>query len=603
MKTTHSQKLRLVFLISLAVASGITSNGLAQVPFTEVTATGDLSQAIQTNLHAASWGDYDGDGDIDLFIGNTFHVGNVVFRNDGSGQFTRMTTNEIGELANDVSDSVMGLWADMDNDGDLDIYIANYSAALTQAQWTYNAGNPTPGQADRLYLNNGSGKFTLAQMPGISGLLTYSGYANLVDYDEDGLLDVFIPTFPINSGYSGPDFLFHNEGNLSFSQVDLSSGGFPVNTRVLSSCWVDYDGDGDLDAFVNIPQSGRRPMFYRNRSGETGVQPFTTTSTFENGQVLGTQSGHSAWGDYDNDGDLDLCIQSGSLNNPTGGGNDLWTNLGGGAFAKTNFFADLNRGAYAVEWVDYDNDGDLDLLVHATRRVNGAEQEDGYRLYEGDGNGGFLEHAFLTPAPSGVQRLGPAIGDFNNDGFMDVLILHDSNQGVPTNEGRDRLFRNTGNSNHWLKVVLEGTDSNRSAIGAIVRVRATINGKEVWQMRQTMAGNGVVWMQHDMRPNFGLGNATVAEVVRIEWPSGTVQELTNVAADQILHITEPPTLSIEAAVILSWPASADGYVLYGADNSGGPWVEINANVIVEDGRATVTISATDRMQFYRLQKP
>jgi hypothetical protein len=110
-------------------------------------------------------------------------------------------------------------------------------------------------------------------------------------------------------------------------------------------------------------------------------------------------------------------------------------------------------------------------------------------------------------------------------------------------------------------------------------------------------------VQHDPRPNFGLGDATVAEVVRIEWPSGTVQELTEVAADQILPVVEPPNLSIEAAVILSWPIAADSYVLMGADTVDGPWVEIDAAVTVEDGQSTVTIKASERMRFYRLRQP
>jgi len=121
---------------------------------------------------------------------------------------------------------------------------------------------------------------------------------------------------------------------------------------------------------------------------------------------------------------------------------------------------------------------------------------------------------------SGASCSAADFADVDNDGFMDLFVaFYTSGGGGEPEKERDRLWINDGNSNHWLKLSLQGTESNRSAVGAIVRVQATISGTSVWQMRQVIAGGGL-WTQHDIRPNFGLGDATVAEVVRIEWPSG-----------------------------------------------------------------------------------
>ena len=128
-------------------------------------------------------------------------------------------------------------------------------------------------------------------------------------------------------------------------------------------------------------------------------------------------------------------------------------------------------------------------------------------------------------------------GDYDNDGFMDLLVVN----GGHTGRQADCLYRNNGNTNAWLKLKLIGTTSNRSAVGAKVRVKATIKGKSLWQLRETGSGDGG-FSQNDSRSNFGLGDTTNAEIVRIEWPSGIVQELHNVAANQILTVTEPPQL-------------------------------------------------------------
>jgi len=179
MKATSRKKAHTLTL-TLLNAVLLLAGSLAAAPlplFQEVVGTGDLNQDTRLNF-GVSWGDYDGDGDIDMFKGNALQQGNETFRNDGNGLFTRMTALEIGALANDAGDTSLGLWLDFDNDGDTDIYIANYSWALTESDWD----NPnTRAQQDRLYLNDGHGVFTLASSLSFDGgpLRSYLHFARL----------------------------------------------------------------------------------------------------------------------------------------------------------------------------------------------------------------------------------------------------------------------------------------------------------------------------------------------------------------------------------------------------------------------------------------
>ncbi len=144
--------------------------------------------------------------------------------------------------------------------------------------------------------------------------------------------------------------------------------------------------------------------------------------------------------------------------------------------------------------------------------------------------------------------------------------------------------------------------SNRYGVGAKVRVLAHMRGADIWQLREIYGGDGYGYSQ-PLEAHFGLGDATSIDVLRIEWPSGAVQELRNVAVNQIIEITEPPLLSIEPAIILSWPLLVEEYVLEGADDVEGPWIEIDAPVQEMEGQFIVTVRARERVHFYRLSMP
>ena len=150
-------------------------------------------------------------------------------------------------------------------------------------------------------------------------------------------------------------------------------------------------------------------------------------------------------------------------------------------------------------------------------------------LYHNNGDGTFTKVGGMA-VNDGGNSYAAAWGDYNNDGFLDLFVGNDG--------GSNFLYHNNTNDNHWLEFRLIGTRSNRTAIGAKVRVHATINGQSFWQMREVSGGDGEMG-QNSLHVHVGLGNATNADLVRIEWPSGTTQELSNVAANQFLTVTEP----------------------------------------------------------------
>jgi hypothetical protein len=181
-------------------------------------------------------------------------------------------------------------------------------------------------------------------------------------------------------------------------------------------------------------------------------------------------------------------------------------------------------------WADYDNDGWLDLFIGDSGGGNN-------RLYHNNGDGTFTRVLSGPIVSEGGTSAGGSWGDYDHDGFLDLFVPNSVSSGSQPN---DYLYHNNGNSNAWIEVKCVGTRSNRSAIGAKVRVEATIGGKTFWQLREITTGNG--WNQSALEAHFGLGNATNVQILRIEWPSGTVQEFANVPARQFLTLTEPSHL-------------------------------------------------------------
>lgn len=456
---------------------------------------------------SGAWGDYDKDGFIDLFVPNTTASWtgwtNFLYRNNHDGTFTSQSADVVGSIASDRQRSFGGYWGDVNNDGYIDLL------------------------ASRLYLNQGDGSFhsiDAGDLSKPSSSSYYSGYwGGLADYDNDGWLDVFLVAADFSTGHN-TNLLFHGRGDGTFHFVTNNVVATDRSSLCNDAAWGDYDNDGLPDLIVaNWMYSD---FFYHN----DGHGQFTRMS---NSIVQKYTGAHHAWGDYDNDGNLDLAAGNAS------GNTRLFRNNGMGDFVTaTNLSA---ATAATPVWGDYDNDGFLDLLI-----ICGQSTSAQLRLFRNNGDGTFSQAQDVFTR-SAANWMGGGWGDYDNDGFLDLFATQTG--------GNNALYHNLGNANHWIKFRLEGVAANKTAIGAKVRVKATIDGKTVWQMREVSGGN---YCQSDLRPNFGLGDATNVDLVRIEWPSGNVQELADVAPNQALTIREavsitPPTpsVSLNGSVTLS----------------------------------------------------
>ena len=451
--------------------------------------------------------DVNNDGWEDLFISNGLSGGqnNLLYLNRGDGSFATDSTNPITQ---DNSPSVGATFADWDNDGDLDAHVTNWYGAVNQ--W---------------YDNDGTGSFTLTSLFPLLG--SHSETASWGDFDQDGLVDLYVT----NSDGAKTNFLFHNGGNGSFSKID--TGDWVTETDLSrNASWTDYDMDGDIDLYVTNEANAINDLYRNDSTGSfSKVQGLPIV-----GSISSSMS--SSWGDIDNDGDFDLFVANAGYFQEQN--NLLYLNDGNG-FTQVLTGPIVTDGgcSYGSNFGDYDNDGDLDLIV--SNGYCGANLAN--YLYENQGNGTFVRSDEELPNLPEICSYGAAWGDINNDGFLDLMIANcKNNQLLPM--PNNSLYLNNGNGNNWLKVKLEGVQSNRSAIGAKVRIKAQINGQTVWQLREISAQSGYSG-QNSLIAHFGLGDAASVDSLVIKWPSGIVNTQTDVAINQQLELVEDIANSLE----------------------------------------------------------
>jgi hypothetical protein len=430
--------------------------------FTDVTTTAGLGSV--SNDYGICWGDYDNDGYQDLYVTDE----DKLFRNNGNGTFT-----EGPSIANDSSYDRASHFGDYDNDGDLDLGVT----------WNLHVNR-----------NNGDGGFSSVS----NGSLGISSINNLgdfawMDYDGDGDLDLWAP-----NGSSPYAYMYQNDGDGTFTGIDGDTIGLSANTNGETTAAADYDGDGMLDILYRASSAY---LWHNNGDGT-----FTNVTSSAGISLAGYDGGYngSAFGDYDNDGDMDLYGGRASANK-------LYRNNGNGTFTDVTSAAGVAAGSSdntkGIAWGDYDNDGDLDLYV--------AHDDAANNLFENNGDGTFTdvgpEHAVADAASSG----GVMWEDYDNDGDLDIFVGNSSNN--------SKLFRNNNNSPNYLRVRVVGTGAgatNTTGLGTRVELYAA-NGTTFLAQRLigTATGYGT---NKPMWAHFGGVDPATTYVVKVYFNTGTV---------------------------------------------------------------------------------
>ncbi|MBN1550045.1 VCBS repeat-containing protein, partial [bacterium] len=368
------------------------------------------------------------------------------------------------------------------------------------------------------------------------------------DFDNDGWVDLMVGN-NYNFGADAGNFLWHNEGGKRFVNVAEQMGvKTPPRRTFYALVWADFDNDNDQDFFVS--GDGDLDLLYRNDGTNFVNIGDITTTDGANAGIAGRHSTGAAWGDFNNDGRLDLYICENASPNRLhrNDGDGVWPDVA--RQLNVNDYTpdgpDWDDSATPV-WGDYDNDGDLDLFVTSWKGEFDKPSEN--RLYRNDGTTGFVEVGFdMGLGDQGQSHVGAAFGDIDNDGDLDLYVLIGPTQLYtgPLGGGFDLLYENaTGNQNNWLEFHLTGTQSNRSAIGARIQcVSDTLS-----QIREVNGGTGINCF-NPLTQHFGFEQRTMVDSVVIRWPSGNIDIFIDVPVNQILNITEGNNSGIETPIVM-----------------------------------------------------
>jgi tetratricopeptide (TPR) repeat protein len=498
-------------------------------------AAGEMHQ-VETMVGGVALLDYDGDGWLDIFVTNGAEIPSL--KKTGPAYFNRLFRNNHDGTFSDVTERAgvagrgyaMGVAAaDFDNDGWTDLFVTGVGEKI-------------------LYRNRGDGTFEdVTAKAGLKGDGTWSVAAGWFDFDNDGLLDLFVVRYvrwdPAAEPYCGdrkiqqrtychPSFyqplanaLYRNRGDGTFEDVSAASGIGGHLGKGMAVAFADYDHDGRMDVLVandTVPNV----LFHNLGNGrfeEVGLK----AGVAYNGDGRAISSMGADFRDYDNDGWEDIAVTA--LSNESFA---LFRNLRGGRFLDIAQGALISRGSLRLSgWgaglYDLDNDGFKDLFTangHAltnVERVSTLESRQAPSVFRNLGDGRF-EHGSV--GEKALYR-GAAFGDLNHDGKIDVVVTRLGEQPVV-------MTNVTESGNHWLRVRLRGHQSNRDGIGARIRV-TTADGSQ-WNHATTSVGYGG---SSECEVHFGLG-ANGSARLEIDWPSGVHQVLENVAADRVVEIEE-----------------------------------------------------------------
>ena len=513
----------------------------AGIDFRHVNGASPDKHLVETIGSGGLFFDYDDDGWIDLFLvdGGSFadpavarRARHRLFRNRGNGTFADVTARS-GIRHRDYG---MGACAgDYDNDGRVDLYVTNVGPNV-------------------LYRNAGGGSFTDVTRVARVGSPLWSTSCAFADLDKDGDLDLFVTNYvevdPAQNPFCGnarlkartychplnfdplPNVVYRNDGNGAFTEVGAESGVAAVRGNGLGVVVADYDDDGWPDVFV---ANDTMPNFLFSRTGpwrfeEVALRAGVAVATDGRARAgMGTDAG-----DYDGDGQLDLVVTNLDFEM-----HSLYRGLGGRLFAYSTPESGIGPATlpfvgFGVVFLDFDHDTQLDLAVvnghiidHPLLVRTGATHAQRNLLFRNLASGRFAEIGRTAGSGFALEKVsrGLVAGDIDNDGDLDLLV---------TNNGdRADLLRNDGATGNALMVRLIGTGSNRDGIGA----RLSLTSGARTQIREVKAGSSYLG-QNDLRQHFGLGAATRAGRLEIQWPSGRRDTIRDVPANLLITVRE-----------------------------------------------------------------
>ena len=500
--------LALAILLGDSGESAVAATAPSSITFSDVTAEAGLP-TTDLSTHGVQWGDYDQDGRLDLHM-STCHYGPwpraALYHNNGDGTFT---DEIIGSGLDRKFDRHGCAWGDYNADHWPDFFCAQGGQ-----------GSTSTISFDFLWSNNQEGTFTRIpyDVSGIDDPLGRGRVASWFDYDSDGYLDLFVGN---GKRIDATNRLYHNNGDGSFTDVSLASGlGITISTK--SASVADYDHDGYADLVLGTYQGLR---LFRNRQDGTFENATAATGLPGRGRFEGV-----TWGDYNNDGYLDLFVAQ------VGKTALLYKNTGSGSFVKvkpgTSGIQEINSNVGL--WGDYNNDTWPDLfIVNRDDPITGANAPDTLYLNNGDGTFSNVAAAAGVTGPTKGWGDTAAWADFNNDGFLDIMVTNGDQNHPDDLYGPPVLYKNNGNGNHWLKIqprMLSG--GNYFGLGT--KMWITVGGVTQYRELTDMTS---LHQQNEQVVHFGLGAAQTVDEITVRWPDGQSETLSAIPADQTLVIT------------------------------------------------------------------
>ena len=468
----------------------IVSSTNAQNVFTDVSAM--VGIGTDAKVEGVSVGDFNNDGYDDIYACSPFDV-NRLYKNNGDGTFSEVGA-ALGVALTANINSVAAIWGDINNDGWLDLYVANKS------------------EPDQLFLNNGNldeaGLVEFTEISFAAGIY-HQGYPkalNMADINNDGYLDIYI------SNFMEENVLYLNNGDLTFSNNTYISQALDVE-EAMGTIFFDYDKDGDVDLYL-VHDSYTPNILYQN----DGNGIFTDVSVSTGANVASFGMGVDV-GDINHDGWLDIYVAN-------LGTNFLLLNNGDGTFSDISAASgtDNNGMGWGTIFLDYDNDSWEDIYVANLWQFSPQKNI----LYRNKGDLTFEIVEENDAVSNMLGSYGTASIDYNLDGQMDILVAH---------RGQDealQLFKNANRQNNWISLKLVGTTSNKNAVGAVIELT---DGNQTLHYQEVSAG--LSWLsQNSYYMHFGLGNTNTISEAKITWPSGLVENIELNEVNDIYVITE-----------------------------------------------------------------